>query len=68
MNHLMPLVAGTLWSDLGSPELTPELRETIVNGVLEEVGGRSTDELAAQRDAILCALLSARAQHAAFGP
>jgi len=33
MNHLMPLVAKTLWSDLGSPELTPELQETIVNGI-----------------------------------
>ena len=67
MNHLMPLVAKTLWSDLGSPELTPQLQETIVNGILEEVDGHSIDELAAQRDAILCALLSARAQHAAFG-
>ena len=61
----MPLVAKTLWSDLGNPELTPELQETIVNGILEKVDGRSIDELAAQRDAILCALLGARAQQAA---
>jgi 3-hydroxyacyl-CoA dehydrogenase len=67
MNHLMPLVAGTLWPVLGSPELTPELQETIVDGILEKVDGRSIDELAAQRDAILCALLSARAKHAAYG-
>ena len=67
MNHLMPLVAETLWSNLGNPELTPQLQETIVNGVLEEVDGHSIDELAARRDAILCALLSARAQHAESG-
>jgi 3-hydroxyacyl-CoA dehydrogenase len=67
MNHLMSLVTDTLWPLLGSPELTPELRETIVNGVVEKVDGQSIDELAAQRDAILCALLGARAQHAAFG-
>ncbi len=67
MNHLMPLVAKILWSDLGNPELTPELQETIVNGILEEVDGQSIDEPAAQRDAILCALLSARAQDAASG-
>jgi 3-hydroxyacyl-CoA dehydrogenase len=67
VNHLMPLIANTLWPALGNPELTPELQETIVNGILEEVDGHSIDELAAQRDAILCALLSARAQHAAFG-
>ena len=67
MDHLMPLVAETLWADLGSPVLTPELRETIVNGIAEEAEGRSVEELAAQRDAILCALLCARAEHAAFG-
>ena len=63
----MPLIANSFWPTLGNPELTPELQETIVNGVLEEVDGHSIDELAAQRDAILCALLSARAQHAVFG-
>lgn len=61
----MPLVAETLWSDLGNPELTPELEETIVNGILKEVDGHSIDELAARCDEILCVLLSARAQQAA---
>ena len=67
VDHLMPVVANTFWPTLGNPELTPELQETIINGILEEVDGHSIDELAAQRDAILCALLSARAQQAAFG-
>ena len=49
MNHLMPLVAETLWADLGNPELTPELQETIVNGILEKVDGHSIDELADPR-------------------
>jgi 3-hydroxyacyl-CoA dehydrogenase len=65
MDHLMPVITDTLWPLLGDPELTPELRETIVNGIMEEVDGQSIDELAARRDAILCALLSARAQHTA---
>ena len=67
MDPLMPLVARPLWADLGSPELTPELQETIVDGVLAEAGGRSVDDLAAHRDGILCALLSARARQASSG-
>jgi len=56
-----------LWPTLGNPEFTPELREKIVNGVLAEADGHSIDELAAQRDAMLTALLAVRAGHAASG-
>ncbi|MET9386353.1 3-hydroxyacyl-CoA dehydrogenase NAD-binding domain-containing protein [Streptomyces sp. NPDC002928] len=64
MDTLMPRLTG-MWQDLGTPELTPELREKIVDGVLEEVNGHSVDELATQRDAMLLGLLAVRA---ASGP
>jgi len=67
MDTLMPQMATALWPALGKPELTPELQEKIVNGVLDEADGHSIDELAAQRDAMLTALLAVRAGHAASG-
>ena len=67
MDTLMPQMATALWPALGNPELTPELQEKIVDGVLEEADGHSIDELSAQRDAMLTALLAVRAGHAASG-
>ncbi|MBV9314933.1 MAG: 3-hydroxyacyl-CoA dehydrogenase [Pseudonocardia sp.] len=67
MDTLMPQMAGSLWPALGNPQLTPELQEQIVNGVLEEADGHSIDELATQRDAMLFGLLAVRAQYAASG-
>jgi 3-hydroxyacyl-CoA dehydrogenase len=67
METLMPRMAAT-WPALGTPELTPELEEKIVNGVLEEAGGHSIDELGAQRDAMLIGLLALRAKYTASGP
>jgi 3-hydroxyacyl-CoA dehydrogenase len=55
MDHLMDPMAG-MWATLGNPELTPELKQTIVEGVLEEADGRSIDELAAERDQMLLGL------------
>ena len=51
----------SLWKVLGHPVITAEVREKMVAGVLAEAGGRSLTALAAQRDAILLALLKARA-------
>jgi carnitine 3-dehydrogenase len=52
-----------MWTVLGDPEMTPALKQRIVDGVLDEAGGRSVDELAAQRDAMLLALQAVRASH-----
>jgi carnitine 3-dehydrogenase len=61
MDTLMPgMVAG--WSALGTPKFTPELQDQLVKGVLVEAGGRSIDELAAERDAMLLGLLAVRGQ------
>ena len=68
MDTLMPVMAASLWPALGTPQLTPELQEKIVNGVLDEADGHSIDELAAQRDAMLLGLLALRTKYAASGP
>jgi hypothetical protein len=60
-NLIDPMAAG--WPTLGDPELTPELKRKIVDGVQEAADGRSIDELAAQRDAIVLALQSIRAKY-----
>lgn len=49
------------WSVLGNPTITPELRRIVVEGVMAQVGGRSIDQLAAERDAMLMGLLAVRA-------
>ena len=54
-----------MWASLGNPELTPEVKEKIVSGVLEEADGHAIDDLSAQRDAMLFALLAARAKYSA---
>jgi hypothetical protein len=49
------------WKVLGSPQITPELRKTITDGVLLEAQKRSLAQLAAQRDETLLGLLALRA-------
>ena len=50
------------WKVLGSPELTPEVRQKLIDGLHAEAGSRSIDELSAQRDEILLGLLELRAK------
>ena len=50
------------WKVLGNPQLTPEVRKTVVAGVLKEAGTRSLDALASQRDEVLLGLLKLRAK------
>jgi carnitine 3-dehydrogenase len=58
MKHLLtPMLSW--WNDLGSPEMTPELQRKIIEGVADEAGGRSIDELATRRDRDLIAILGA---------
>src|SRR6202162_2417282 len=47
----------TFWADPGSPELRPELQKKIVDGVLEEVDGRSLEALSKERDTLIMGLL-----------
>ena len=48
------------WKVLGNPELTPELRTTIIKGVHEELQDRSLPHLMAYRDKVLSGLLTLR--------
>ena len=48
------------WKVLGSPELTPEVQKKLIDGVHAEVGSRSIDELAAERDEVLLGLIELR--------
>src|ERR1700685_923506 len=50
------------WNTLGSPVLTPEVQNVLINSVHAEVGARSIDELAAKRDEVLLGLLELRAK------
>ena len=53
------------WKVLGSPELTPEVRRKLIDGLHAEVGTRTVSDLEAQRDEILLGLLELRATHEA---
>jgi 3-hydroxyacyl-CoA dehydrogenase len=64
IKHFLEQFAGPLtawWKVLGSPELTPELRQKLIDGVHAEAGSRSIQELAEERDRILLGLLALRA-------
>jgi 3-hydroxyacyl-CoA dehydrogenase len=63
MEHFLQQFTGPMtawWKVLGSPELTPELQQKLIDGVRAEVGSRSIDDLAAERDEILLGLLELR--------
>jgi 3-hydroxyacyl-CoA dehydrogenase len=50
------------WKVLGSPHLTSELQQKLIDGVRAEAGSRSIDGLAAERDEVLLGLLELRSQ------
>jgi carnitine 3-dehydrogenase len=61
MEHLMePMAAG--FNSLGNPEVTPELKRAIVEGVLLEAEGHSVEQLAQQENELLVGLIRLRAQ------
>jgi 3-hydroxyacyl-CoA dehydrogenase len=61
MEHLMdPLEA--MMKTLGTPEITPQLKQTVVDAVLKEAGGRSVEELAREENSVLTGLLKLRSE------
>jgi 3-hydroxyacyl-CoA dehydrogenase len=62
MEHLMDPMGG-LWQVLGNPEITPVLKRTITEGVLQEAGNRSVEQLAKEKNEVLLGLLRLRAQY-----
>jgi 3-hydroxyacyl-CoA dehydrogenase len=61
MEHLMDPLAGMM-KVLGTPDITPELKQTIVKGVLGEAGNRSVDQLAQEENELLVGLIRLRTQ------
>jgi 3-hydroxyacyl-CoA dehydrogenase len=60
MEHLMDPMAG-LMKALGSPDVTPGLKQTVTDGVIRMAGNRSVEELAEEENEVLTGLLSSRA-------
>jgi 3-hydroxyacyl-CoA dehydrogenase len=54
-----------LMKDLGNPQMTTELKQTIIQGVMEEAGNHSVDKLAQEEHEVLLGLLNLRAKSAA---
>jgi 3-hydroxyacyl-CoA dehydrogenase len=59
MEHLMDPLAGMM-KVLGVPEITPELKQTIIDGVVREAAGRSVEQLAREENGELLGLLRVR--------
>jgi 3-hydroxyacyl-CoA dehydrogenase len=67
IQHFMEHLAGPMaswWKDLGTlTELSPQTKQTIVEGVTQEAEGHSVDQLAETRDEVLLGLLQLRAKY-----
>jgi carnitine 3-dehydrogenase len=59
MEHLMDPLAGMM-KTLGTPDITPQLKQTVIDAVLKEAAGRSVEELAREENAVLTGLLKLR--------
>jgi 3-hydroxyacyl-CoA dehydrogenase len=63
IEHFFEQFAGPMtawWKVLGQPVLTPDVQKKLIDGVRAEVGSRSVDELAAERDEMLLQLIELR--------
>jgi carnitine 3-dehydrogenase len=58
LDHFGPSLLSP-WTRLDAPELTPELRDAVVEGCEREADGRSIDDLVAERDRGVIAILRA---------
>ncbi|WMT75909.1 3-hydroxyacyl-CoA dehydrogenase NAD-binding domain-containing protein [Bradyrhizobium sp. Ash2021] len=59
MDHLMPPLEGMMKA-LGTPNITPELKQNVINGVMREAAGRPVDQLAQEENRVLIGLLKLR--------
>ena len=60
MDHLMEPLAGMM-KVLGTPNITPQLKQTVIDGVLHEAAGRSVAQLATKENEVIIGLLRLRA-------
>lgn len=59
MEHLMDPLA-VMMKNLGNPEVTTELKQTIIKGVIQEAGNKSVEQLAQEENEILLQLINLR--------
>ena len=64
IDHLMDPMAALI-KTLGTPDVTPELKKTIADGVLQEAGEHSVEQLAQDENKVLVGLIRLRSQQAA---
>jgi 3-hydroxyacyl-CoA dehydrogenase len=64
MEHLLPAMSAGLWPALGSPTVTPQLQKTLIDGVQQQAGNRSVQQIADSENEVLVGLLRLRAQQA----
>jgi hypothetical protein len=66
IQHFMEQFTGPLstwWKDLGTiTEFSPNVKQTIIEGVTKEANGRSIQELERERDSMLLELLATRSK------
>jgi 3-hydroxyacyl-CoA dehydrogenase len=68
IEHFFQQFAGPMtawWKTLGSPVLTPEAQETLIESVRTAVGTKTIRELENQRDEVLLGLLELRKRYSA---
>jgi 3-hydroxyacyl-CoA dehydrogenase len=61
MEHLMDPLEGMM-KVLGTPNITPDLKQTVANEVMRIAGNRTVEQLAAEENEVLTELLSSRAK------
>jgi carnitine 3-dehydrogenase len=61
MDHLMTPLEGMM-KTLGTPNITLELKQEVINGVMREAAGRSVDQLSQEENRVLIGLLKLRAE------
>jgi 3-hydroxyacyl-CoA dehydrogenase len=66
MDHLMDPLQGMMKA-LGTPNITPELKQTVIDGVMREAGGRSVEQLAQEENQVLMGLLKLRTKYTEHG-
>ncbi|MFI4917940.1 MAG: 3-hydroxyacyl-CoA dehydrogenase NAD-binding domain-containing protein [Legionellales bacterium] len=59
MEHLMPPLEAMM-KDLGNPDVTDQLKQVIIEGVMQEAGDRSVEQLAEKENEVLVGLLKLR--------
>jgi 3-hydroxyacyl-CoA dehydrogenase len=69
MRHLLDHLGGPIeswWDDLGTPVLTPELKQKVVDGIDAELATRSDTQITTERDELILAMLRAKAAAASI--